>query len=207
MSEVGLRERKRLATRRAIQHAAITLTGEHGFDAVTVDDIARRADISPRTFFNYFSSKEDAFVGETPSLHDPDAVEEFVAARGDIVDDLVALLRRSLDASAEDHEIMHLRRPVMRRHPQLFARRMASMWKFEDELVSVLDRRLAGERPDLDAGERARRSRLVMLVVLAAVRHAWGLWADGDGQPSLQERLTESIVEIRELLAEGATRS
>ncbi|MES1212507.1 MAG: helix-turn-helix domain-containing protein, partial [Leifsonia sp.] len=56
----GLRERKRLATRRAILLAAITVVRERGLEAATVDEIARIADVSPRTFFNYFSSKEEA---------------------------------------------------------------------------------------------------------------------------------------------------
>ena len=49
--EVGLRERKRLATRRQIQRAVLTLCSVRGIDKVTIDEISRCADISPRTFF------------------------------------------------------------------------------------------------------------------------------------------------------------
>ncbi|TFD66724.1 TetR/AcrR family transcriptional regulator [Cryobacterium ruanii] len=52
----GLRERKRLATRRAIQHAVLTLARERGIDHVTVEDVSRIANMSPRTVFNYFPS-------------------------------------------------------------------------------------------------------------------------------------------------------
>ena len=58
IEEPGLRERKRRATRRAIQLAVIDLVAERGLDGTTVDEISRRADISPRTFFNYFTSKD-----------------------------------------------------------------------------------------------------------------------------------------------------
>src|SRR3546814_16996562 len=69
MSEPSdLRSRKKLATYRALAHAARELTAERGLEAVTVDDIAAAADVSPRTFFNYFSSKEQAIVGVAPAV-------------------------------------------------------------------------------------------------------------------------------------------
>ena len=63
----GLRERKKLATRHALHEAALHLVAAHGLDGVSVDDIAARADVSPRTFFNYFATKDDAVVGLDPA--------------------------------------------------------------------------------------------------------------------------------------------
>src|SRR5213082_1142822 len=56
----SLRERKKLATRQALGGAAMRLAIERGLDNVLVEDIAAAAGVSPRTFNNYFSSKQEA---------------------------------------------------------------------------------------------------------------------------------------------------
>lgn len=96
--EPGLRERKRRATRVAIQKAAIDLATERGIDGVTIEEISHAANVSPRTFFNYFPTKDAAIVGEIPQLPNDDAVESFVNAgdRQSILDGVADLLAASL---------------------------------------------------------------------------------------------------------------
>ncbi len=59
-ARLGLRERKKLATREAIGGAAFYLAMQRGLENITVEDIAAAANVSPRTFNNYFSSKLEA---------------------------------------------------------------------------------------------------------------------------------------------------
>src|SRR4051812_40492036 len=62
----GLRERKKRETRAAISRVATALFYERGFDAVTVDDVARAAGVSKMTVFNYFARKEDLMFDREP---------------------------------------------------------------------------------------------------------------------------------------------
>jgi AcrR family transcriptional regulator len=76
----GLRERKKQATREALREAALRLALEHGPDNVRVDDIAEAAGVSPRTYNNYFSSREQAIVAAVTAERES-RVAAAVAAR------------------------------------------------------------------------------------------------------------------------------
>lgn len=213
--ELGLRERKRLATRRAIQLAAVELASERGFDRVTIDEISHLANVSPRTFFNYFPSKESAIIGELPELPDEERIERFIAAgpREPILDGVGELLIAAIDTgelAGDDtstetaravQELHKLRRALLKDNPELFAQRMASMHEFEDALSSIVQRRLSHDEPALleDPEVLHQRARLVTYVSFAGMRHAWSCWADRGGVEPLADRLRSSFAELQAL--------
>jgi len=209
VAEPGLRERKRLATRRAIQLAVLDLVAQRGLENVTVDEISRIADISPRTFFNYFASKEEALIGESPTLPDEPLIERFVTAGpdSDLLAGLGDMISRAGDNIANDVELVKRRRELMKQHPQLFALRMATMRSFEQELGAVVTRRLLADEPGLaaDPDNLEQRSYLITLVAMAAMRHAWSCWADNGGSlVELSERLRGSFAQLGTLLVQKA---
>ena len=82
---VGLRERKKQQTRSTIHETAFRLIDAQGLEATTVDQICHEADVSSRTFFNYFPSKAAAALRFQGASIDPDVAEAFLAARGSLV--------------------------------------------------------------------------------------------------------------------------
>lgn len=83
----GLRERKKRERGQALRRAAIDLALEKGYHNVTVEDICERCGVSRRTFFNYYSSKEEALLGRADTVFDEEdqpAIAEFEA--GDPMD-------------------------------------------------------------------------------------------------------------------------
>src|SRR3954470_11940226 len=69
-AQPGLRERKKEATRRLIAQTARRLFAERGFDAVTVAQVARAADVAEKTVFNYFPTKEDLFYANMEAFEE-----------------------------------------------------------------------------------------------------------------------------------------
>lgn len=211
VSPPGLRERKRLATRRGIQVAVLRLVRQLGYDAVTVDMISREADVSARTFFNYFPSKEDAVVGDPPVLPEGDGLLPFVegSGRGRILHDIVDLIEVATEANITDRELVRARREVLRDHPELFARRTASMQQFEAQLTDAIRRRLEHDEPALAAEpERlASDAHLTTLVIMAALRHGWAEWLEQkneneDVEATLRGHLDSSFARVRRLVSQ-----
>lgn len=160
----GRRERKKAETRQAISAAALELALAHGPGGVTVDDIAAAADVSPRTVFNYFATKEEAILGVDPERRAE--VMARLAERPAGESPLVSL--REAMRSDDPHGAVswRARARLAREHPQLQSAYVAGFTALEDELTLGLAARL-----DLDP-VRDPYPRLVVAVALAALRVA-----------------------------------
>ncbi len=158
------------------------LVREHGFTEVTVEMISSEAGVSPRTFFNYFPTKEAAVVHGPGELSE-ELVGEFVAAGPgtpkDVLVDLARMLVRQLDEEAPARQELHDIFALSHEHPALLAVLLAQFEAFERSVAVV-----AAQRLDDEAGDEMPS--LVAAVVVAALRQGmdrWAMSADDDDSP------------------------
>ena len=185
---LGLRDRKKLATRSRIHREAVTLALRHGVDGVTVEGIAAAAEVSPRTFFNYFATKEDAFVGADPTAADRIAAAVVARPGGETPLSAVRhVLVEHLAALEADEELWRMRRRLASGEPTLAARLAGANDRLESALVDAAYRR-AGTDPAVDV-----RPALGARVAMATVRAAVGLHVASGFRGSLRRRLDEAF--------------
>ncbi|MEU8888425.1 TetR family transcriptional regulator [Streptomyces sp. NPDC048442] len=141
----GLRERKKQATRAALADAAVRLAAEHGAENVTVEAISSAAGVSPRTFFNYFDSHDDAFlmIDAEVGQRIRRAVRE-APAEHSVLDVLRDAFSAELVDVAERHEVWSLRAKVFQRSPHLLVRGLGAHMAEELELAEAVAERLGG---------------------------------------------------------------
>ena len=182
----GLRERKKLATRLALHEAALRLVAEHGLDRVSVDDIAAAADVSPRTFFNYFPSKDDAVLGLDPGATDG-MTEAYLArpASESPVQALRAVAREQAAEMAAETELWPLRMRVIEASPSLLGRLAAAFGQSERAMAEAIARRVGSGTDDL-------YPMLLAGVSAAAMRSALHRWFATDFTTSLPDLVDEA---------------
>lgn len=143
----GLRERKKRARKRELQQATVELALSKGFANVTVEDICERCEVSPRTFFNYFSSKEEAVIGHNESIFDAEdnpAIEDFEQGRptGSLLGDFCTLLTVVVDNREASHEDLRRHERLLHEDPALLKAQLARMGENERLFRELVHRRL-----------------------------------------------------------------
>jgi AcrR family transcriptional regulator len=183
--EGGLRERKKRRTRDAIASAALALFAERGFAAATVEQIAAAADVSPRTFFRYFPTKEDAALADHGRRLA--AVREALAS-GDADEPTTEPVRRAVLAMLEDVVAAPaeglVRSRIVLGEPSVMARSLELQAVYEDAIAREVAARL-GVDVDVDP-----RPRVVAGAALGALRAAMRAWVASDGASDPRETVT-----------------
>jgi AcrR family transcriptional regulator len=189
----GLRERKRQQTRERLTRMAMALFLDRGFEATTLDDIAAAADISRRSFFHYFASKEDVvFAWQEESTA---ALIAAVAARP-ANESMLAAAENAISAMVrqlEPGEAIAMAR-LRRDNPALQARDQVKYEKLERALAEALGKR---------AGHKTERlqARLVAMIATGAMRIGGELWAAEGAREKPEALVKRTFAAIRAIFS------
>ena len=144
--DMGLRERKKERTRRLIADTARRLFAERGFEAVTVAEVAREADVAEKTVFNYFPTKEDLFYSRLEAfedellgaIRDREPGQSALEAFADFILQARGVL--ALDGTSDPEATEQLRTitRVITESPALLARERQVFARYSESLTALL---------------------------------------------------------------------
>jgi AcrR family transcriptional regulator len=202
---VGLRERKKQQTRQHIAETARALFVERGFEAVTVAEIARAADVSQQTVFNYFPTKEDLVFWRLGAFEDdllatvrdrPPGESALTAFRRYLLG--VRGLLRSPEREAREH-LAALTRVIVE-SPALLAREQQIFADYTDSLAALLAEETSGEASELEPWVAANA---LTGAHRALVAHARRRILDGARHPALADEIRTHADRAFALLEDG----
>ena len=173
---VGLRERKKEQTRRALEDAALDLFERQGFDRTTVEEIAAACDVSPRTFFRYFATKDQVLFGDDGEFTDMLTDLEHRPVDEPPLRSVRAAVDAKIESFADERERLVKRARILAETPSL---QFHGPHEHVGKIEAVVD---ALARRDAAAGVQPRvlELRLGVGVGFAAIRAALDTWiADG----------------------------
>jgi AcrR family transcriptional regulator len=180
-TELGLRARKQNRTRAALTETALQLFASKGYDNTTIEEIAAAVDVSPRTFFRYFRSKEDVLFTDAdfqPFLdlvrHQPLEMSDLEAVRAAYVamppadpevDERTLLLKRALDST-----------------PALQGRYFVLQAQLRDAIAQALATRQGLDWPTISI-------RIAASIAVSIMHLAYEIWSTADGQTDVRRDL------------------
>lgn len=190
---VGLRERKKEATRDALVRSALLQFDERGFDHVTVDDIADACDVSPRTFFRYFGSKEDVLFSDS-DVHCDRIIELLHDRNGNAP--LIDALRDAVVAVADDYQdqrdLVVLRHRILEETPSLQSRVTERSHSWEGRILDEVR-----PKKKTDVGDELRL-RITVAAATTALRVATEVWIARGGKGDLTRYITTALDQLRD---------
>ncbi|MFB8415487.1 TetR/AcrR family transcriptional regulator [Streptomyces albidoflavus] len=191
-----LRERKKLRTRQALAETALRLFGERGFDATTLDELCDEVEVSKRTFFRNYPSKEDVALAADSDLWS--AYLEYVAGLeldGPLLDALRRALGTTLAAMEPDWDRRFLAtRELAESTPALQVHSQGYCQNTTDALVETVNARVG-----TGTGTDGVRLRLTVEIFVAAWRTAslhWTTQGGPGGRDGLTRAVDETFAEI-----------
>jgi len=190
---MGLRDRKKLATREALSSAAFRLLVEQGIDAVTPEAIADAAGVSPRTFRNYYTCREeavfDAFVLRAHAMID--ALRERPAGEP-VWDSMLAVLPGAFTEIVGNRNDLRVLKCTAMENPAIFAQQLTAFERIHRAMTETIAERI-GQDVDRDLAPA-----LLATCVGVAMRTSADVWLSRDMDVPLPDLVREALGMLRE---------
>lgn len=189
---MSLRDRKKLATREALSDAALRLLVERGIDAVTPESVADAVGVSPRTFRNYYTCREeavfDAFVLRAHAM-----VDALRARPGDepVWDSLLAVLPGEFSEIVGNREDLRVLKCTAMDNPAMFAQHLSAFERIHRLMTETIAARI-GRDVDRDV-----EPALLATCAGAALRTAVDVWVSREKDTPLPALVTEALETLR----------
>lgn len=192
LTREGLRERKRRATHLRILEAARALFVARGYDGTTLEDIADAANLSRRTLFHYFRSKDDILMSMAGGMGD--ALVQGLEAQPPGKSPLATMMDAMADiAAAQPHDELLIFDKVMRSSEAVLARKRANYILSEEVLFDAMQRRW----PEPAMREELR---LAANMVVSVVRLSLEQFNREEGKRSLVEVMNDEFSLMGQML-------
>lgn len=163
-----------METRTLLQKSAVDLIIKNGLERTTIDAISKASDVSPRTFFNYFDSKEDAILGFYKEYNLPDIDNAMLTVGeklnvSEMVVDLVLSLFNPIFADQRLHKKVI---KLVRKYPQLLEKKVSHISRINQQVVDVARRIILKNNPDLDELIATTDAYIVTAICVCGVKTA-----------------------------------
>lgn len=193
----GLRERKKRETKKRLTEKGIALFLEKGFDHTTLDEIAAAAGISRRTFFYYFTSKDEVLLSLQSGIGEMLADEVRRAPATSTPIDAVREAAVGVCNAIPTHDMIEMDR-LMRTSPSVQARKQASYVQQEGEIYEAL-------RERWPEPERSMALRVVAMLSVGAMRIAGDIFNREQGTRPMVDVLREAFDSVVREVRSGDT--
>lgn len=188
----SLRERKHIETRANLQNSAIQLVVKNGLEKTTVDSISKLANVSPRTFFNYFDNKEDAILGFSKLDKSYDFKLENIDISREVKSLAIDYILTLFNSILADRDLHKKVMKLVRKYPQLLERKASHVFKMHERVVNIIRQIVSLKYPDMNKELLESNAQMISGNCVGAVKIAMK-------ELSTKKNLTADLIKKRAL--------
>ena len=199
--EQTLRQRRTAATALNIETQAVALALEHGLDHVTVEMICEASEVSARTFFNYFGTKDNAILGKfAPEIDERKALEFIASNNPDILSEVIGVVKLP-DGLMQNPQLELQRMKLFNQNPLLMAKQMERFSAVPAKVEEILFLRLSRDALPDETEEQTRAfAALTAELIALTFRHTLVQAIQSDAGLKAIPTPTEVVQHLKQLM-------